>query len=105
MVGLRVFDVGALIVWLVWFFRLRDDDDDDDDFGARRRRRPEPEEPRAPAACACRCRTPALAARAAAITAATARGPADRRRVAPQPCRRARRSSAGPIPGKPIGIL
>ena len=33
MVGLRVFDVGALVVWLVWFFRLRDDDDDDgDDF-------------------------------------------------------------------------
>ena len=26
MVGLRVFDVGALIVWLVWFFRLREDD-------------------------------------------------------------------------------
>ena len=33
MVGLRVFDVGALIVWLVWFFRLRDDDDDPDDSG------------------------------------------------------------------------
>jgi hypothetical protein len=36
MVGLRVFDVGALIVWLVWFFKLRDDDDDaggDDDHG------------------------------------------------------------------------
>jgi hypothetical protein len=33
MVGLRVFDVGALIVWLIWFFRLRDDDDDGDDFG------------------------------------------------------------------------
>jgi hypothetical protein len=35
MVGLRVFDVGALIVWLVWFFKLRDDDDDgggDDDL-------------------------------------------------------------------------
>jgi len=37
MVGLRVFDVGALIVWLVWFFKLRDDEDDDsngddDDF-------------------------------------------------------------------------
>ena len=32
MVGLRVFDVGALIVWLVWFFRLREDDDDGDDF-------------------------------------------------------------------------
>jgi hypothetical protein len=33
MVGLRVFDIGALIVWLVWFFRLRDDDDGDDGFG------------------------------------------------------------------------
>ena len=30
MVGLRVFDVGALIVWLVWFFRLREDDDGED---------------------------------------------------------------------------
>lgn len=29
MVGLRVFDVGALIVWLVWFFRLRNEDDDE----------------------------------------------------------------------------
>ena len=29
MVGLRVFDIGALIVWLVWFFRQRDDEDDD----------------------------------------------------------------------------
>jgi hypothetical protein len=28
MVGLRVFDIGALLVWLVWFFRLREDDDD-----------------------------------------------------------------------------
>jgi hypothetical protein len=28
MVGFRVFDVGLLIVWLVWFFRLRDDGDD-----------------------------------------------------------------------------
>lgn len=25
MVGFRVFDVGLLIAWLVWFFRLRDD--------------------------------------------------------------------------------
>lgn len=34
LVGLRLFDVGALLVWLVWFFKLRDDDDDDpgDDF-------------------------------------------------------------------------
>jgi hypothetical protein len=28
MVGFRLFDVGLLIVWLVWFFRLRDDGDD-----------------------------------------------------------------------------
>ena len=39
MVGFRVFDVGLLLVWLVWFFRLRDDDagsseeGDDDDGG------------------------------------------------------------------------
>ena len=29
MVGLRVFDIGALVVWLIWFFRQRDDEDDD----------------------------------------------------------------------------
>jgi hypothetical protein len=28
MVGFRVFDVGLLIVWLIWFFRLRDDGED-----------------------------------------------------------------------------
>jgi hypothetical protein len=28
MVGFRVFDVGLLIVWLIWFFRLREDGDD-----------------------------------------------------------------------------
>lgn len=43
-VGLRVFDVGALIVWLVWFFKLRDDEDDDagedDDFRRDDDRRP-----------------------------------------------------------------
>src|SRR5205807_5118140 len=27
------FDVGLLIVWLVWFFRLRDDDDTSGDDG------------------------------------------------------------------------
>jgi hypothetical protein len=43
MVGLRVFDVGALIVWLVWFFRLRDDDDDGDDFRRGDDGAPEPE--------------------------------------------------------------
>ena len=44
MVGLRVFDVGALVVWLVWFFRLRDDDDDDgDDFRRGEEEPPQPE--------------------------------------------------------------
>lgn len=33
MVGFRVFDVGLLVVWLIWFFRLRDDDDAQDDDG------------------------------------------------------------------------
>jgi hypothetical protein len=33
MVGFRVFDVGLLILWLVWFFRLRDDEDDQPDDG------------------------------------------------------------------------
>ena len=33
MVGFRIFDVGLLIVWLVWFFKLRDDDDPSDDEG------------------------------------------------------------------------
>ena len=47
MVGLRVFDIGALIVWLIWFFKLRDDDSDDggDDF---RRGDGEPETPTPP---------------------------------------------------------
>jgi len=48
MIGLRVFDVGALIVWLVWFFRLRDDDDDSDDFRRGDGNAPEPEEPKGP---------------------------------------------------------
>jgi len=36
MVGFRVFDLGLLVLWLVWFFRLRDDGDEppeDDDDG------------------------------------------------------------------------
>jgi hypothetical protein len=48
MVGLRVFDIGALVVWLVWFFRLRDDDDDSDDFRGGGGNAPEPEEPKGP---------------------------------------------------------
>ena len=45
MVGLRVFDVGGLIIWLVWFFKLRDDDDDDDDDGPGGSGPPEPDAP------------------------------------------------------------
>jgi len=33
MVGFRLFDVGLLVAWLVWFFRLRDDTDQSDDDG------------------------------------------------------------------------
>jgi len=47
MIGLRVFDIGALIVWLVWFFRLRDDDDDDAGGGGGPDA-PEPEAPSGP---------------------------------------------------------
>jgi hypothetical protein len=48
MVGLRVFDIGALIVWLIWFFRLRDDDDDSDDFRGGEGNAPDPDPPRGP---------------------------------------------------------
>jgi hypothetical protein len=48
MIGLRVFDVGALIVWLVWFFRLRDDDDDSDDGRGGDGNAPQPERPKGP---------------------------------------------------------
>jgi hypothetical protein len=48
MIGLRVFDVGALIVWLVWFFRLRDDDDSDDGFRGGDGNAPEPDRPKGP---------------------------------------------------------
>src|SRR6476620_8325799 len=33
MVGFRVFDVGLLVVWLVWFFPLRDDNADPPEEG------------------------------------------------------------------------
>ena len=45
MVGLRVFDIGALVVWLVWFFRLRDDDDDADGGHGGGGNAPEPDKP------------------------------------------------------------
>jgi hypothetical protein len=48
MVGLRVFDIGALVVWLVWFFRLRDDDDDSDGGHGGGGNAPEPESPNGP---------------------------------------------------------
>jgi hypothetical protein len=34
MVGLRIFDLGALAIWLVWFLRLRNDGDGRDDWGS-----------------------------------------------------------------------
>jgi len=45
MVGFRVFDVGLLVVWLVWFFRLREDGpelppEDDEGGGGGPDRRP-----------------------------------------------------------------
>lgn len=33
LVGFRVFDIGALVGWLVWFYRQRDDPDDRGDDG------------------------------------------------------------------------
>jgi hypothetical protein len=48
MVGLRVFDIGALIVWRIWFFRLRDDDDDADDGRGGGGSAPEPDPPKGP---------------------------------------------------------
>ena len=47
MVGFRVFDVGLLVVWLVWFFRLREDgpdlgpEDDEGGGGGGPERRPD----------------------------------------------------------------
>lgn len=32
-VGFRIFDVGLLVIWLVWFLRLRDDDAGPSDEG------------------------------------------------------------------------
>ena len=48
MVGLRVVDLGALVVWMVWFYRQCDKDDDEsggDDF---RRSDDRDDEPRVP---------------------------------------------------------
>ena len=33
MLGFRVFDVGLLVVWLVWFFRLRDNGEEPPEEG------------------------------------------------------------------------
>ena len=48
MVGLRVFDIGALIVWLIWFFRLRDDDDDTGEGRGGDGNAPRPQKPEGP---------------------------------------------------------
>jgi hypothetical protein len=46
MVGFRVFDVGLLILWLIWFFRLRDDGDEPPDDGGGGGGSPDPDPPR-----------------------------------------------------------
>ena len=48
MVGFRVFDVGLLVAWLIWFFRLRDDGDEPpgDDGGGGEGPGPRPEQGR-----------------------------------------------------------
>ncbi|MBX5470025.1 MAG: hypothetical protein IRZ21_09025 [Thermoleophilaceae bacterium] len=48
MVGFRVFDVGLLVLWLVWFFRLRDDDDKGEDGGGNGGGGPHPVRPTGP---------------------------------------------------------
>ena len=83
MVGLRVFDIGALVVWLVWFFRQRDDEDDEGGGGG----------PAGPAAAgiptaARRSRTPTRGPSGAATTSAT---------VPRRPGRRARTSRPDPL--------
>ena len=98
LIGLRVFDVGALIVWLVWFFKLRDDDDDDtggDDFRGdgdpARSRAVGPRRPRHPAA---RRRPVAQApARPRRAPARHATGPPRRPRPAHVPALRGARRS------------
>jgi len=49
MVGLHGLGMGALVVWLVWFFRLRDSDDDEgEDSRGDGGSRPEPQPDRGP---------------------------------------------------------
>jgi hypothetical protein len=49
MVGFRVFDVGLLLVWLVWFLRQRDDGDDPpEDSGGGGGETPDPKPKRGP---------------------------------------------------------
>ena len=59
MVGFRVFDVGLLVIWLIWFFRLRDDDDDSrgDDGGGGEGPGPRPADATGPEAAASSCRS------------------------------------------------
>ena len=111
MVGFRVFDVGLLVVWLVWFFRLRDDGDEDppDEGGGGGGGRPRARSARraAPAAAAFLCR-PAACPRAAARATATALRVAAAPPRAP-PCRSplpARvRSPGAPGAGAPPGLV
>jgi hypothetical protein len=91
MVGLRVFDVGALVVWLIWFFRLRDDDDDDgEDFRRGDGDPGEPDSPKGPGGLK-------LPLPDAAPWHARRRDHAGDRHVAPEP---ARRRAPEPVPAR-----
>ena len=86
MVGFRVFDVGLLVVWLIWFFRLRDDDDESqgDDGGGGEGPGSAAGQGRARAETASGCRS-AAGASATAATAPTAGPPRPSRRRGAEP--------------------
>ncbi len=75
LVGMRVFDLGGMIVWLVWYFRQREDDDwpEWEDWD----RDPPPDRPDPPdpggSGLPCRCLTPAPGPAASATTPRRAR--------------------------------
>ena len=93
MVGFRVFDVGLLIVWLIWFFRLRDDGDDRaaTTAGAARARPPNPGK----AARAARLRLPL-----GRWLARPRARPLPRRSRAPRPQARGRAPLRRPLPSR-----
>ena len=80
MVGFRVFDVGLLVVWLIWFFRLRDDGDDSPGTTAAAARAPAPVRAGTDRAATASASRSAAGLSAGAATGATRRRPGARRR-------------------------